>query len=130
MKNEHEHRVILKAASGEEAPLRVYINPRAKRILLRVDPKAKEGVAVAPSKRHVRQALAFADSRADWVIEQITSLSATEPLGLNSVVPVRGIEHLIVHKDTGRNISVDETGESFKLCFPGDQTAVPRKIVG
>lgn len=130
MKNEHEHRVILKAASGEEAPLRVHINPRAKRILLRVDPKAKEGVAVAPSKRHIRQALAFAESRSDWVVKQVASLSAPLPLGLNTVVPVRGVEHQIVAKDTGRNISVDETEDGFRLCVPGDESAVPRKIIG
>jgi hypothetical protein len=44
-------------------PVRLRVNARARRISLRVDPKRREVVAIAPSERKLADALRFAESR-------------------------------------------------------------------
>jgi predicted metal-dependent hydrolase len=58
--------------------VRLKINPRATRIILKVDPSRSEGVAVSPSKRRLAEAVAFARSRRAWLVERLNA--APEPV--------------------------------------------------
>ena len=49
--------VIVTAGNGRPVPVRLEINPRAKRLILRLDETRREAVAVAPSKRHAKEAM-------------------------------------------------------------------------
>ncbi len=56
------------------AIVRLTVNPRAKRIILKIDPLAGEGIAVCPTKRRLGEAVAFARSRRTWLVERLSAL--------------------------------------------------------
>ena len=51
--------------------LRLRVSDRARRISLRIDAAAGEAIAVAPSARHLDQAVDFARSRRDWLANRL-----------------------------------------------------------
>lgn len=61
-------------------PVRLKVHASARRVSLRVDPKAREVVATAPSARKLPDAIAFARTRADWIAERLDALP--RPTGL------------------------------------------------
>ena len=65
---------------GEGLALRLSVNPRARRISIRIDARAGEAVAVAPSERRLADAVAFARTRNDWILERLTARPAGQPL--------------------------------------------------
>ena len=60
--------------------LRLSVNPRARRISIRIDARAGEAVAVAPSERRLPEAVAFARSRAGWIAERLEARVEGRPL--------------------------------------------------
>ena len=56
--------------------LRLSVNPRARRLSVRIDHKAGEAVAVAPSERRLDQAVDFAVSRKTWIAERLAERPA------------------------------------------------------
>lgn len=60
-------------------PVRLRVNPRARRIILRLDAKRGEGVAVAPSVRRLPDAVAFARSRQGWLAERLARTGEAPP---------------------------------------------------
>ena len=55
-------------------PVRLRVNPRAKRLLLRIDRRAHEAVIVAPTERQLGRAVAFARERMDWLSRQMAKV--------------------------------------------------------
>ncbi len=53
--------------------VRLRVNPRARRIILRLDANRSEGVAVAPSAKRLPDAVAFARSRRAWLAERLAA---------------------------------------------------------
>jgi hypothetical protein len=81
---------------GRVVPLRVVVNPRAKRIGLRLDAARREAVAVAPTHRLAPKAAAFAIDRAGWIAMQLNKLPRTIHLEPGAVIPLRGAPHHLV----------------------------------
>ena len=71
-------------------PVRLSVNPRARRISIRIDGRAGEAVLVAPSERRLAQAVAFARTKADWIAERLTARPEREILAPGGTVPVFG----------------------------------------
>ncbi len=71
-------------------PVRLRVNARAHRISLRVDPKRREVVAIAPSARKLVDALRFAESRAGWIAERLAVLPELRPLRPGMTIEVGG----------------------------------------
>jgi hypothetical protein len=53
--------------------LRLRVNPRARRISIRLDPRTGDAVATAPSARRLGEAVAFARSRRGWLAERMAA---------------------------------------------------------
>lgn len=51
--------------------IRLRVNPRAKRVILRIDPIKGEAIAVAPSRARLGDAVAFARTRRLWLLQRI-----------------------------------------------------------
>jgi predicted metal-dependent hydrolase len=81
---------------GRIVPLRVVVNPRAKRIGLCLDAARREAVAVAPTQRLAPKAAAFAIDRAGWIAMQLNKLPRTVHLEPGAVIPLRGAPHHLV----------------------------------
>ena len=61
-------------------PARLSVNPRARRLSIRIDGRAGEAVLVAPSERGLAQAVAFARTKAGWMRERLAARPEGTPL--------------------------------------------------
>lgn len=110
---------------GLDAPLRVKVNGRARRLILRSDPATGEIVLVLPSRSHRKRGLAFAEANAAWIARQIHRSTPAVPFTDGSVVPILGEAHRIRHTPTLRSILAVEEGE---IRVAGPRDGVPRRI--
>ncbi len=62
-------------------PVRLTVNPRARRVSLRIDRARREAVAIAPSIRRLADAAAFAQSRRAWIARALAALPPARALG-------------------------------------------------
>ena len=75
---------------GVDAPVLVRVNRRARRVSVRIDPTHRLVIATAPSQRAVAGALAFAESKADWLNAQLASVAPPQAFVAGGVFPLRG----------------------------------------
>ena len=61
-------------------PVRLRINPRSRRIALRLDRARLEVVASAPDRRGLAEAERFARSREDWIRDRLAATPSATPL--------------------------------------------------
>ena len=59
--------VTLNGPDGHEIRVRLEVNSKARRLILRLDERKREAVAIAPSRRQIKDAAAFAAERIDWI---------------------------------------------------------------
>jgi predicted metal-dependent hydrolase len=71
-------------------PVRLTVNPRARRVSLRIDRARREAVAVAPSIRRLADAAAFARRRRAWIAQRLAALPAARVLGTAEPLVVFG----------------------------------------
>ena len=72
-------------------PVRLGVNARASRVSLRLDAKARQVVATAPTARRLADALAFARQREDWIAARMATLPApAAPLAPGAMIEVEG----------------------------------------
>jgi predicted metal-dependent hydrolase len=86
---------------GADGPItvRLIVNPRARRIAVRIDPTKREAVAIAPSSRQANKAAAFAAERAVWIAHQLAQLPEAAPFAPGATVPLRGVEYRLKRVD-------------------------------
>ncbi|QBX36846.1 M48 family peptidase [Brevundimonas sp. S30B] len=66
------------------------VNPRARRLSVRIDARRGEAVVVAPSQRSLAQAVAFARSRGAWIAERLAARAESRPLEPGATVSLKG----------------------------------------
>lgn len=71
-------------------PLRLQVNPRARRVCLRVDAARGEAVAVAPSAAALARAVTFARQRQAWLAERLARIAPPRRLAAGEVVTIFG----------------------------------------
>lgn len=71
-------------------PARLSVNPRARRLSIRIDGRAGEAVLVAPSERKLGDVVAFARDKAGWMRQRLAARPESAPLAPAAVVPVFG----------------------------------------
>lgn len=77
----HGQRLPLEAPGAPAGlTLRLSVNPRARRVSIRIDSRAGEAVVVAPSERRLTEGLAFARTRAGWIADRLAERPASSPL--------------------------------------------------
>jgi hypothetical protein len=60
----------------EGLTVRLRVNPRARRLIVRLDLRSAEAVAVAPTRAKLGAALAFARERRPWLVDRMAAASA------------------------------------------------------
>lgn len=73
----------------------VEINPRARRIAVRLDPARSCVVLVRPARAPDRIVGAFVASRADWIAHHLESLPPRIAFHDGATIPYRGTDHVI-----------------------------------
>jgi len=80
------------------SPLLIRVNPRARRIALRVDAAERKLELVLPPGVPPSKGLRFLTAKRAWVMSRIEALPQRVPFAEGAVVPVLGIPHRIVRE--------------------------------
>lgn len=112
---------------GRLVPLRLRVNRRARRLIVRVDPTGRV-LVTAPSKRAAPEAIAFARSRALWIKAQLDRMGPV-PFCDGAIIPYRGRPLRLVHRpgDHGLLSGID-SGEAT-LFIGGEVAHLNRRVV-
>lgn len=98
-----QDRFAIIAPDGAPIQVRLRINPRARRILLRLDRESGEPIAISPNRQMVERARSFAQSKADWIAERLQkSTRLATPFQPGAQIPVRGRWTMLTADDSLR----------------------------
>jgi predicted metal-dependent hydrolase len=111
------------------APIRVRVNPRARRVSLRIDAARGEVVATAPSQRRIGEAMAFVAQRSGWIEARLAELPRAQPFEPGAVIEVAGQACRLVAA-VGRPRFHPANDEAPRaLSAPGEGAAFARAVV-
>jgi predicted metal-dependent hydrolase len=85
----------LLAIDGEKVAVNVRLNPRARRMVMRLNPVSGEVTVTAPARAGRAAALAFVRGEIAWVSRQRAAAPKPVALAAGSLVPFLGIPHRI-----------------------------------
>lgn len=123
---------------GRTVPVTATHNPRARRIIVRVDLAAGSVQVTSPSKRGMANALRFAHEQREWIAERLEHVPPPVPFQHGSCIPFRGREHLIRHVGSRRanaegsgpvwRVRSADTGGLPEIRVTGHPSFVQRRI--
>ena len=91
----------------KRVPVRLYRNPRARRIILRIDDRTGDGDGVSvplPRRTPLREGLDLIHEKAAWVLERLGGLPPRVAFADGARVPLGGVDHTIRHVLDGRGV--------------------------
>ncbi|MDB5429389.1 MAG: metal-dependent hydrolase [Caulobacter sp.] len=110
------------------APVRLAVNPRARRVSLRLDRAKREVVAVAPTPRRLAEAAAFAHERSGWIAERIAEVPAPTPLWPGMSITLFG-EPVLLEAAPGRPKLIPADGDHpARIIAPPDAAFTTRVL--
>src|SRR5215470_3829937 len=86
----------IETIDGRRVAVKLVVNPRARRVSVRIDPTRREAIATAPTKRHLKHAAQFAAERAGWIAHELARLPKGVSLSPGAFIGLRGVEHELV----------------------------------
>ncbi len=107
----------IETIDGRRVMVRLLVNPRARRVSVRICPTRREAIATAPSRRQLKHALAFATERAGWIAHELARLPQGVTLLPGARAPLRGVMHELVCEH-GRSAPRIEAGAPPRLIAP------------
>ena len=122
------NKMALTTKCGEEVVIRLEVNPKARRLILRLDERAREAVAVAPSQRAIGEAAAFAKDRLDWIAHQLNALPRPQTLEAGAEFQFRGAPCHISLEGTQRRAQL-VAGPPQVLHVPGDVDTTGQRVI-
>ena len=80
---------------GRLLPIKVRLNPRARRMIVKVNPANGEITVTAPTRSGANAALAFANREHAWIAGQLAKALVAVPMLPGATIPYRGVPHRI-----------------------------------
>ena len=77
------------------APVSIRVNPRARRLLLRIDAASRQVELVLPNGVAAEHGLKFLAAQRGWIAARLLALPMPVPFAEGAIVPVFGVPHLI-----------------------------------
>jgi len=115
---------------GEAIPITLRLNPRARRLIVKVHPSTGEVTVVAPSRRSLDHAMEFARSERDWIAKRLAHVPPPVALELGAKLPFRGELHIIRKGEKGRAPVWIERDEDMPIIrVAGDSEHAPRRVL-
>ncbi|MEL6257511.1 MAG: YgjP-like metallopeptidase domain-containing protein [Pseudomonadota bacterium] len=102
----------------DDPPVKLQINPKAQRLILRIDQRTHQAVVVAPHESLASEAFAFARARRRWIREKLDALPTRSPFVDGAVAPLRGAPCLLTSEGRGTRPTF-EPGQPSTLRLPG-----------
>ena len=109
-------------------PLRLSVNPRARRISIRIDTKKGEAVAIAPSERRLADAVAFARSKTDWIAERLAARTEATALEPGAEIPFRGDTVRLEAIGGAGAARLVESSDGLRIVSGGEGEAFARRV--
>src|ERR1700744_1957013 len=111
---------------GRLLEVRVRLNPRARRMIVKVNPVTGEVSVTAPTRRGLSAALDFARGERDWIAGQLAKASGAVALEAGATIPFRGRDHVIAAAARGPAPvwTADDT-----IWVRGDAAHAPRRVL-
>lgn len=128
----HQPQVVRAAPKAEtlhlpagDLPVRWHRCGRARRVSLRIDPRAGTVVVTLPSRAGREAGLALLRAHADWVAGRLAALPRVVSLEEGAVVLLSGVPHPIRHQPDGRRGVWVEDGE---IKVSGERDFLARRV--
>ena len=113
----------IETIDGRRVAVKLVVNPRARRVSVRIDPTRREAIATAPSKRHLKHAAQFAAERAGWIAHELARLPQGSSFAPGAMAPLRGVDHRLAYEH-GRDLPRIEYGAPPVLVAPAPDLAL------
>jgi len=111
-------------------PVRLRRHRQARRYTLRIHAATREVVLTMPPRGSVREAKEFAQKHGGWIAVRLNRLPAAAPFADGAAVPLRGVEHRIVHRPGRRGtVWIEDCADGMPLiCVTGDAPHLDRRV--
>lgn len=113
---------------GRSVPVKVRLNPRARRLIVKVHPSTGEVAVVAPSERSVTRALDFARQEEDWIAGRLAKVPAPVTFEPGNTILFKGEPHVIKMSHERGGVWVDNDGDKPALRVSGRGEHAPRRV--
>lgn len=121
------HTMTLRAPGGHRIKVRLEVNAKARRLIIRLDERRREAVAVAPSRGQIQAAAAFAAERVDWISSRLQHLPEVVRFEEGAIFNYRGEPCQITGEGEGRLARL-VAGEPRTLSAPGDPDTLHLRV--
>jgi predicted metal-dependent hydrolase len=103
---------------------------QARRYTLRIHSVTRDVVLTMPPRGSLKEARAFAQKHCGWIAARLTRLPEALAFTHGTVVPLRGLDHRIVHRRGQRGAVWAEAGDDGArlLCVAGEEPHIARRI--
>jgi predicted metal-dependent hydrolase len=111
--------------------VRVRRHRQARRYTLRIHSVTRDVVLTMPPRGSLKEARAFAQKHGGWIAARLGRLPEALAFAHGNVLPLRGLDHRIVHRRDKRGTVWVEAGGSDGerlLCVAGEEPHVARRI--
>jgi hypothetical protein len=101
----------------------------SRRYTLRVRAASRDVLLTMPARGTLKAAREFAERHAAWIGARLARLPMPVSFAPGAMLPLRGHDHLIVHRPEVRGVVWVEAGaEGPLICAAGDEPHVPRRV--
>jgi predicted metal-dependent hydrolase len=110
--------------------VRVRRHRRARRYTLRIQAATREVVLTLPPRGNVKEARSFAEKHGAWIAARFGRLPEAVPFTHGTVLPLRGVNHRIVHRRNARGTVWTEEDANGRpiICVAGAPEHVARRV--
>lgn len=120
--------MTLRGPGGYRVKVRLEVNAKARRLIIRLDERRREAVAVAPSSRQIEAAAAFAAERVDWISSRLQHLPEIVRFEEGAIFQYRGEPCCISAEGEGRVAKLVQ-GTPRVLSVPGDPDTAAARVI-
>ncbi|HEX3673603.1 MAG TPA: SprT family zinc-dependent metalloprotease [Rhizomicrobium sp.] len=125
MRHQLVERALLRI-EGRSVPITLRLNPRARRMIVKVHPSTGEVTVVAPSRHGLNHALDFAKSEQNWIARRLAHVPPAVSLELGAAIPFRGEMHVIKRGEKG---GAPVWAENGAILVAGESEHAPRRVL-
>ncbi len=105
-------------------------HPNARNYTLRLKSTTGTPVLTMPKRGSLRQARAFLDRHAGWLVRQMDKLPKAQPIVDGGLVPIRGVPHRVRHAGERRGtVAVTLDGDQPVLLVAGAAAHLRRRVL-
>jgi len=115
---------------GAVHAVRLRRHRQARRYTLRIQATTREVILTIPPRGTLKEAREFAQKHGGWIAARLGRLPEAVPFAHGVVLPLRGVQHRIVHRQSARGTvwsEIDTNGERL-LCVAGQAPHIDRRI--